>query len=126
MTIPNKVKKIAIKEAMKSQHRFKLGAVIYKKGNILNSGFNHANKTHPKSNVPFRTIHAELSSCLGLTRMQLKDASIYVHRVRRDGKVGLAKPCRYCQALLDEVGITDINYSSYSDNVLTQPLQTKH
>ena len=121
MKIPLSVIKLAKKVASRSQHKFKLGAVIFKKGDILSFGFNHAHKTHPKSNVPYRKIHAELGALLYLTREQLKGSSIYIHRTKKDGSEGLAKPCQYCAALLEEVGIRDIYFSG---NGCTQPEHT--
>ena len=102
---------LAIKEAKKSSHDFRLGAVIYKGKKIINSGFNQSHKTHPISKHPFSTIHAEVDAIIGTRREEMDGADIYVHRLLKNGKSGLAKPCQYCESLLRDIGIKKIYWS---------------
>lgn len=103
---------LAIREAEKSAHNFRLGAVIYKGKKIINSGFNQSHKTHPISKHPFSTIHAEVDAIIGTRREEMHGANIYVHRLLKNGNAGLAKPCRYCESLLGDIGIKRIYWSS--------------
>lgn len=108
---PNSIINLAIREARKSPCRFRMGAVIWNKSFIASSGHNNPFKTHPKSNVPWKTVHAEFAAILGVEPHHLAGASIYIHRLKRNGSPGLAKPCSYCQMLLDAVGIINVEYS---------------
>ena len=103
---------LAIKEAKKSNHDFRLGAVIYKGKKIINAGFNHTHKTHPISKHPYSTIHAEVDAIIGVRRHDMNGASIYVHRLLKNNKPGLAKPCRHCESLLNDIGIKKIYWSN--------------
>lgn len=109
--IPTLVQWKAYTEALKSEHRFRVGAVVYRNGRLLGYGHNKPNKTHPKARTPFNRIHAEFDAILGIPKDKLKGASIYVHRLLRDHSGGLAKPCVHCEAMLRAVGIKDIWYS---------------
>lgn len=109
--------------ALGSLHRFRVGAVVYKGNKIIGWGYNKADKTHPKSFHPYKSIHAEFDAVLeAVWKLGLKldsrlgpfldDYSIYVHRLKKDGSDGLAKPCQWCQKMLDQVGIKEIYYSN--------------
>ena|SRR3990167_5425173 len=103
-------------EASKSVYRFRLGAVIFRRDKVLGRGFNTPNKTHPQSLAPYKTRCAEFNSYinavnLGISPNKLQGASLYVHRIKKDGSPGLAKPCEFCKRFLDQVGIKDIQYS---------------
>ncbi len=114
MGYPNEtVKKLAAYEASLSDHRFRVGAVIYKKKAILGRGYNNGNKTHPRSPHPFKSIHAEFSAFLHSFRFRndVVGASIYVHRLLANGLPGLSTPCPWCAELLRQVGIKDIYWS---------------
>ena len=99
-----------------NHERVRVGAVIYRKDRPLGRGFNYGAKTHPKSPHPYRSTHAEFSALLdyvGTNGVQQvsKGLSIYVHRLKLDGSDGLAKPCQWCQKMLDSVGISEIYWS---------------
>lgn len=115
MSMNNAIIRIAKNKAELSQHRFRIGAVVHHGNTIVASGYNKANKTHPRSPHPFKSIHAEFDAVIHAlyeTRhSNLRGFSIYVHRLKRDGSDGLAKPCVYCQFMLSQVGIEKINYS---------------
>lgn len=124
---PNRgIIELAIAEARKSPHRFRVGAVIYLRDYRLGWGHNEHLKTHTKSPHPFKSIHAEfaatlraVSSC-GVESLGDKGVSIYVHRLRLDNSQGLAKPCIWCQKMLSQAGIKNIYWSDnyYGTNVI--------
>lgn len=92
---------------------YRMSAVIYRGHKIIGIGNNKPYKTHPKAPTPFKTIHAEFDAILNATwaGFTTNKASIYVHRVRRDGLDGLAKPCKFCQRMLEWAGIREVYWS---------------
>lgn len=91
-------------------------------------GFNHL-KTHPElimsgrsEEEKFSNHHAECSALL-LTQRKMKEnfkrnvkkMKLFVMRVKRDGAVGLAKPCSNCYDKLLKAGISPKNIY-YTDN----------
>ena len=115
MKIPKSIWKLAEYEATLSPHRFRVGAVVFRNKYALGSGHNNHLKTHPKSPHPFKTIHAEfaaVTNALGnFFEGAVSNGRILVVRLKADGTYGLAKPCKYCMFMLNQVGIKDINWS---------------
>jgi|ERR1035437_2791847 cytidine deaminase len=106
----------AKKNAALSQARFKVGAVVYYKGQIIGKGYNKATKTHTLSPHPFKFIDAEFSAVIDAVvyaKGNLKHCGIYIHRLKKDSSPGLAKPCEFCSQMLSWIGIkeSDISYS---------------
>jgi len=100
--------RLASKVAEFSQHpRYRLGAVIVKGSSILSIGVNKL-KTHTLQNNSYtgqkaKSIHAELSAIIGLSKKQLNGSTIYIARILANGDYGLSKPCASCRILLVEV-----------------------
>lgn len=117
MSVPNNVVEAAITQARLSMHRFRVGAVLYRKGRIIGSGRNDHIKTHPQSPHPFKTKHAEFSAFLDVDFWNLsdpnvaKDVSLYVHRLKADGSPGLSKPCFWCWGMINQLGIRNVDWS---------------
>jgi deoxycytidylate deaminase len=104
---------LAKKLSEKSTYWHKLGAVVVtRKGRIAGVGFNKPTKTHPKSGNEYKTIHAEFDAIIGLARSELAGATVYVYRQYKDGSPALSKPCACCEAMLREVGIKNVYYTS--------------
>lgn len=116
-SVPKKIIELAIKEAEKVAFKFRVGAVIYHRARyVVGRGYNKPHKTHPKSFHPYKTIHAEFDAILNLGSYEsgiweLDGASIYVHRLKKDGSPGLAKPCEACATMLAWAGIKNVYYS---------------
>lgn len=113
--------KLAKVLSQKSNYFHKLGAVVVKKNKIVGMGYNKPNKTHPKSNNNFKTVHAELDAILGVNLNELNGATIYVYRETKDGEPANAKCCKNCEELLRMVGIKKICYTmdkSYREEVI--------
>ena len=90
--------RVAIKEAHKSNHRFKLGACIAKGRRILSKACN-SRKTHPRfGSGEFKTLHAEGYAIYKAVRqgIDIKGATIYIYRRNNN----LAKPCPCCMGLI--------------------------
>lgn len=95
---------------------FKIGAVVTRGSEILGIGFNDIVKTHPKSKTYGQHIHAEMSAIMDVrNRDDLRGATIYVARMSK--RPLLAKPCKYCQALINEAGIRTVVYTDYDNYV---------
>ena len=116
---PNRgIVELAIDEARKSPHRFRVGAVVYLRDHRLGWGHNEHLKTHTKSPHPFKSIHAEFAAILRAVSSSGRDVlsdrgvSIYVHRLKLDNSSGIAKPCEWCQKMLDQAGIRNIYWSN--------------
>lgn len=109
--VTKKVISAAKRCAEKSTSRFRLGAVVFMGNKIIGCGWNQMNKTHLQSPHPYKFIHAEFNSLLGIKRGDLRRASIYIHRLKKDGSTGLAKPCNSCAGFLSYVGIKKVYFS---------------
>lgn len=103
---------IARKISYKSQYdKYRIGAVICDKSKILGIGFNR-HKTHPKAPNKYKFLHAEVDACLGIKENLLDRATIYVYREKKDGTIGMAKPCVTCHGFLSAVGVKTMVYST--------------
>jgi len=105
----NKYFRLASEVAPRSTHRIKIGAVLVRKGQVLNVGYNKVGKTHPS--YPWY-LHAELDACLGIYRHDLSGSSIYLSRVNSLGIHGLCKPCTVCQSVLKDLGVKSVCYTT--------------
>lgn len=112
----SKVINLAREQARLSTHRFRLGAVIYKRNKIMGFGYNDHIKTHPLSPHPYGTKHAEFCALLDAVgrfgQSSVYNNSIYVQRLKAHGLPGIAKPCQFCDKMLRLAGITDIHWST--------------
>ena len=88
----------------------KLGAVITRGNRIISLGYNK-NKTHTKSNHNWKRLHAEISAIIKATE-DLNNCSIYIYRQKKDGSLGMARPCVTCMLAIKESGIKKICYST--------------
>lgn len=92
---------------------YRLGAIIVNKKRIEAAKFNCL-KTHPKLCKYFKYpfCHAEASAILSLGLDNCANKSLYVARVLRDGSWALAKPCKECKKLIEDVGLKEVYYST--------------
>lgn len=100
--------KAALKEAAKSKHKHKLGAVIFKHGKIISKGYNQTSRGYSFNYGHWEgSLHAELAAIIG-ARTDLKGSSILVARNNHR----LAKPCECCFAAIKAAGIKKIFYTT--------------
>ena len=108
---------LAARAAIRSDSKFRLGAVLARRTRAISIGWNDMGKTHPvmnkfSENKPWSPgIHAEIDACLGVNRDDLDGAQIYVVRLKRDGSLGMARPCGVCARILKDMRI-EIAYFS--------------
>jgi deoxycytidylate deaminase len=107
------LKSKAVEAAMKSTHRVKMGAVIFKRNRIISVGYNHplrgAKHLHPRYQKWKGSIHAEVDAILK-ARTDLRRCNIMVVRVNRFGEMRNSKPCEQCCLYIQAVGIKKICY----------------
>jgi deoxycytidylate deaminase len=92
-------------------HSHHIGCVIVKRNKIYSVGWNKL-KTHPKSNHPFYSLHAELHAIINLDKRHSGSLEIYLYRETKAGVPAISRPCRTCQAALKEIGIKKVHYSN--------------
>jgi len=106
--------------------RSRLGACVVRKGQIISFGYNQY-KSHPlqkKYNINRdrihedapHYIHAELAALTKaksiLSDESIKDCEIYVYRIKKNGAVGLARPCAACMEGISKAGIGIVHYTT--------------
>lgn len=88
-------------------HTHKIGAVVTYKNEIISVGVNKI-KTHPKSPHPYFSLHAEMHA---IFNSKGKGDTIYIYRETKDGKLALAKPCKYCLELIKKNKIKKVCFT---------------
>jgi deoxycytidylate deaminase len=105
--------RIASKQAKKSTHRYRLGAVIVKGGRVLSTGYNEIRYS---KELQKGSIHAEEAAILKLLKAKrlsdLAGSDLYVSRICASGRLGLSRPCSKCMGLIQSVGISKVFYSN--------------
>ncbi|WP_157596671.1 cytidine/deoxycytidylate deaminase family protein [Streptacidiphilus rugosus] len=99
---------LAIRQALRSECRFRVGAVVASRGRVFAAA---PNKRRNSPTIDFRhsTFHAEEAAL-----RRVADASgreIYVARVGASGTPMLARPCPRCLKLLASAGIARAYYT---------------
>jgi deoxycytidylate deaminase len=93
--------KCAIKEASKSNHhQHQMAAVLIRGGNTVAISHNHD------------FLHAEHCCLNRAWRGGADDATMVVVRVRRNGTLGMARPCALCTQRLVKAGVKKVVYSN--------------
>jgi len=111
----NSILELAVKEARKSDHRHKMGAVIFNHKSIISSGRNYSCRSvkhcHPRFFRWKGSLHAEMDAIIKAKR-DLDGYSILIIRVNNLGNLMFAMPCDHCMAYLLYTGL---KYCYYSD-----------
>jgi deoxycytidylate deaminase len=105
--------KIARKMAIQSTGMFKLGSVVAKSGRFLARGMNYYDKYNPIARAYFKfpTVHAEVDALNKLSPENIRGATIYVFRIRKDGMPAMSRPCYRCMNTMRALGIRKVIYS---------------
>ncbi|WP_367141188.1 MULTISPECIES: hypothetical protein [Streptomyces] len=101
--------RIALKEAARSECRFKVGAVLAKGGRVLGRSCNRR-RNSARTDYRHATFHAE--EVLMRSTVAPRGAVVYVARVSSTGAPLLARPCLRCQRLLVSRGIALALYTT--------------
>lgn len=105
--------RIARKTALKSPFKkHRVGAVITKGHRILATGFNEIRYSKI---IGKTSLHAEAAAIKQLLDQRklcdMVGANMYVTRFTRGGRIGIAKPCQSCLALIRSVGIRRVYFT---------------
>ncbi|MFE9500827.1 hypothetical protein [Streptomyces collinus] len=104
----------ALRQARRSNCRFRLGAVLVQGNRILASS---PNKRRNSPVIDYRnsTFHAE-EAVIRLVR-KAPGATLYVARVDAHLQPAMAKPCLRCQIALVDAGVRRVLYTSDASTV---------
>jgi deoxycytidylate deaminase len=112
--IRNSIIAKVVKEAKKSTHRYRIGAIIFRKKKVLSLGHNHKLKGvrsfNPQFKNRYNSIHAEVDAIIK-ARTNLKGAEILVVRINKKEQFLLSEPCENCKKYIEYVEIKNIFYS---------------
>ncbi|MGW8953952.1 hypothetical protein [Streptomyces sp. NPDC055709] len=100
---------LAIKQAIRSRCRYRVGAVLARGSRVLTHSSNRY-RNAPGTDFHHATFHAE-EVLLRRTR-SARGAVVYVARVSPDGAPALARPCPRCQRALAADGVTRALYTT--------------
>lgn len=106
-----------------SNHRCHVGSVLVMGHKIVGSGCNSSTKCHRvQAEIDQRRygvicsgkVHAEVDTLIPFLkkREDLSSATLYIYREKRDGSIGMARPCVGCMEIIKQCGIKKIAYST--------------
>jgi len=125
MSLNSSIIKAAVEASKKSPCTdFKVGAVIFKQNRILSFGFNSQRSCSSIESQYKRfdfTLHAEAHAASKIKdRNLLKDASILIVRIKKDGTLSMAKPCEYCEHMIKSFNIKKVYYSTFEGEIVRE------
>ena len=93
---------------------------ILKRNKLICVGWNDTWKTTPlakRYGYRFNCTHSELAAIRNFPKPNrfLTECRMVNIRIRKDGSLGMAKPCPICQSLLKDFGIKEVWYSSATE-----------
>lgn len=114
-----------IKTAIQAARENTVGRPLPKLAAVLTDGHNtvvgfNSYKTHPMQlrfnphNPKAICLHAEMDAIRQAVRLSgsdLSDYKMYVARVKRDGSVACAKPCRGCTQAILTFGVKEVQWT---------------
>lgn len=105
------IARIAHKQASKSDHNFRHGAVVMRGGKILATGYNH------------HGLHAEVVALQKLWPSERRGTKVISVRVGKSGRLTMGKPCPKCEAYMREYGVHTVVYSDNDSKLCTMRLK---
>ena len=109
------------KESEKSENeQYKMACAIFDRKSIISIGVNKSLSWKKNLSSKFKkwntSIHAEVDTIhkAVLKKKNLKGMNLIVVRFLKDGTLAMAKPCEYCLAYINYVGINELYYSDVS------------
>jgi len=107
--------KIAEEAANKTDHKQRVGAVIFKGKRIISVGRNYKSRSLRRVTPGMQryptSVHAEMDAIIK-AKTDLKGYNILVVRINSFGQMRLAKPCDHCYTYIKHVGLRHIYYST--------------
>ena len=97
---------LALKEAKNARHhQHKLGAVLFKSGKPIASSHN------------FDHVHAEHAVLNQAWRSDIAGTTLLVIRVRKNGTLGMSRPCHLCMLRIIQAGVKRVIFSNQAGNL---------
>jgi len=122
-----KIITLAKREAEKSTSRYRLGALIYRKKEIISTGYNKILTNCPKIPEKYKkyptSVHAEMAAIVN-ARANLAGTTLVVVRINRCGKLMHSFPCKHCFPYIVLLGIKRIIYINANGKVAQLKLST--
>lgn len=111
--LPSPILKTAIDEALKSDYKHRVSAVIFKGNRVIAVAHNsvRSNKIPYKFKNFLESSHAECQAIIN-ARRSLKGYDILVIRLNNSEELMMAKPCEFCQGFIDHVSLRNVYYST--------------
>ncbi|MGW1076737.1 deaminase [Streptomyces sp. NPDC002537] len=106
---------LALKQAKRSTHRFRVGSVLIRGGRVIAASSNRK-RNSPRTDFRHSTFHAEEMVLRRATRT--RGAVLYVARLGADERPLLAKPCPRCQQHIARSGISKVYYTDNDGSVV--------
>lgn len=122
-SVPRVIVDTAAAVARLSNHKYRFGAVVYRKHQVLGVGHNVVNLYSAyNTNTKWKNnLHAEHMAIIRANLYgpnQARKVSVYVHRLNNSGNGALlARPCCNCMALLADAGVLDVYYSDSEGSI---------
>lgn len=115
MKLPNRFRAAIAAASQSEDYQYKLGAAIFAKKRLISVGANNA-KTHPLSKFYGRpvTVHAEMQAIIRANNLveSLEGLVLVVARIKRNGELGMARPCSGCQEIIKHHKIKEVWYTT--------------
>lgn len=110
--------KLAMEEAKQSDHKFKIGAVIFKGKRIVSSAHNaiRSNKIPYQFKTWMESLHAECGAIIKAHK-DLKGYSMIVVRINNKNELMMAKPCELCEGFINHVGIKEVFWTNHKGEI---------
>lgn len=115
-------------------HKAHIRCVAVYQGQVIGLGCN-CNKTHPTQKYYNRyrkpsesmlpKLHAEISCINQIKHLDIKFSKVklYIYRIRKDQPFGLSRPCLSCMAVIKDLGIRDVYYTT-NDGYAHEKIET--
>jgi tRNA(Arg) A34 adenosine deaminase TadA len=110
----------AIRAAQLSDGKQLVGAAIYIGSKCVSAASNSMFKSDPKacSHYTWPFPHAEFNAIKNIDRRhRVSDATVYIVRLLKSGKIANSKPCCECRKMLKESGVRAVYFSGEEGEV---------
>ena len=98
---------IAFKQAVKSTHQYKHGAVIFRQGKVISKGYNETHRGVSQYKGYWEgSCHAEIAALIRAKGTAAGASILIVRRHYRN-----SRPCNSCRAALQVAGIKNVFYT---------------
>ena len=113
------MRRVFIDEAIMNAQKSNLngshhGAIVVYRGKIIGNGYNK-DSIENLNRVNKWTIHAEVDAINNalrkISKENLKQSTLIVVRLMKNGEIALSAPCRCCSQFIKKCGIKNVYYS---------------